>query len=65
ISTALKSINNSIIIVGGENEKNILQTCLEYQEYNSAIETCIIKNCKHLPQLEQPKSFLETINIYL
>ena len=65
ISTALKSINNSIIIIGGENENNILQTCLEYQEYNSAIETCIIKNCKHLPQLEQPKSFLETINIYL
>lgn len=65
ISNALKSINNSIVIIGGENENNIMETCLEYQEYNSAIETCIIKNCKHLPQLEQPNSFLETIQIYL
>lgn len=65
ISNALKSINNSIVIIGGEKEVNILDTCLEYQEYNPAIETTIIKNCKHLPQLEQPKDFLEALKIYI
>lgn len=65
ITNALKTINNSIVIIGGEDERNILETCLEYQDYNPAIETCIIPKCKHLPQLEQPKSFIENVQIYL
>ena len=62
---ALKTINNSIVIIGGEDETNILSICKEYQEYNPAVEYVIIDNCKHLPQLEQPKKLLETLDIYL
>ena len=62
---ALKSINNSIVIIGGEDEDNIRMKCIEYQEYNPAVEYVILENCKHLPQLEQPEKLLETLKIYL
>lgn len=65
ISHALKSINNSIVIIGGETEPNILEIFDEYKELNSAIETSIIDKTKHFPQLEQPKSFVETLKIYM
>lgn len=65
ILQAIKSINNSIIVIGGEDEQNITETCIEYQEFNPAIETAILPGCKHLPQLEQPKKLLETLRIYL
>lgn len=64
IINALKKINNSIFIVGGSEEINIVNNIEEYKFYNSAIESSIIVKTKHLPQLENPGKLLEIINIY-
>lgn len=61
---ALKEIDNSVFIIGGSNEENIKTTIENYSYYNSAIESYIIKNTKHLPHLEAPNSLLEQINIF-
>ena len=37
----------------------------EYTEYNSAIETFVLKGSKHLPQLESPEQLLEQLLIFL
>lgn len=65
ISHAIKEINNSIVIIGGEDEKNISEIFMEYQEFNPAIETVMINNSKHFPQIEQPKEFLNAIKTYM
>lgn len=65
ISHAIKEINNSIVIIGGEDEANILETFMEYQEFNPAIETAVINNSKHFPQIEQPKEFMNVIRTYM
>lgn len=62
---ALKEINNSIYLVGGENESDITSIISEYVSLNPAIESHIIPNSKHLPQLEQPLELLNSIDIYL
>lgn len=65
ISHAIKEINNSIVIIGGEDEKNISEIFMEYQEFNPAIETVMINNSKHFPQIEQPKEFMNAIKTYM
>lgn len=65
ISHAIKEINNSIVIIGGEDEKNISEIFMEYQEFNPAIETVMINNSKHFPQIEQPKEFINAIKTYM
>lgn len=62
---ALKELNNSIYIIGGELENNINETLEQYTELNPSIETSIIKNTRHLPHLERPEAFINTIDIYL
>lgn len=61
----LKDINNSILMIGGEREKDIYITIENYKYYNAAIEEVYIPNTKHLPQLEAPDEMLEQIKVFL
>lgn len=61
----LKGINNSILMIGGEEEENIKTTIENYKYYNAAIEDVYIPETKHLPQLEAPDAILEQINMFL
>ena len=62
---ALKHINNSMFIIGGEKEDDIKTTMENYAHYNPTIETTTISKTKHLPQLEAPEELLEQIAIFL
>ncbi len=61
----LKDIDNSILMIGGEQEEDIQNTIDNYKYYNAAIEEVYIPGAKHLPQLETPDEMLEQINIFL
>lgn len=61
----LKEINNSILMIGGEREKDIKTTIDNYKYYNAAIETVYISETKHLPQLEAPDEIIDQITIFL
>lgn len=65
IQRALKEINNSIVIIGGEHEPFIKEIFDDYLELNPSIETVIIEDTKHLPQLEKPTVLLSLLKIYL
>ncbi len=65
IGRALQTVNNDIIIIGGEHQEYIEDIVKTYQKMNSAIESVTIPETKHLPQLESPKDFLKEISIYL
>ena len=65
ILPALKSINQSIYIIGGEKEANISDTISGYQEWNSSIEATTIEKSKHFPHMEMAEKFLDTISLYL
>lgn len=58
---ALKGINNSILMMGGKNKKDIETTLENYAYYNNSIELEYIPETKHLPQLEAPDKILEKI----
>ena len=58
---SLKKINNSILMIGGANKKDIETTLENYLYYNSSIELEYIPETKHLPQLESPDKILEQI----
>ena len=62
---ALKKINHSMCIIGGERQANICDTLDSYVSCNQSIETEILKNCKAYPHLEQPRAFLNLCSIYL
>lgn len=61
----LKEIDNSILMIGGEEEKDIKTTIENYKYYNAAIEDVYIPETRHLPQLEAPDAVLEQINMFL
>ena len=61
ISHALKNIDNSIFIIGGEFEHDIQETITNYTSWNSAIEYEILKETAHLPQLEKHEATLKII----
>lgn len=65
ILNELKEINNSILMIGGEKEKDIHTTIENYKYYNASIEDCYIPETKHLPQLEAPDEILEQIRMFL
>lgn len=65
ISHALKKIDNSIFIIGGEYEKEIENTISEYTILNPAVESEIIKASAHLPQLERPVETVQMIEDFL
>ena len=60
----LRSINQSIVILEGEEEPGGKEISENYVEYNPAIETTIIGYSKHFPHLENPSEFLNTLKIY-
>lgn len=61
----LKEINNSILMIGGEKEKDIRTTIENYKYYNAAIEDYYIPETRHLPQLETPDEVLEQLRMFL
>lgn len=65
ITNALKNINNSIFVIGSQFEDHINHTLTEYTEINPAIETAVIKETKHLPQLERPDEVLSLMSVFL
>ena len=65
ITHALKEINQSVTILYCEGENDSEKIAESYTTYNPAIESCMLKHAKHLPQLETPGKFLEILNIYL
>ena len=62
---ALKKLNHSICIIGGEAEKDIEDIMDAYVFYNPSIETEKISGCKHYPHIEQKESFLSLCSVYL
>lgn len=65
INHALRSIDQSVIIMTGETESEMQNIATSYVDCNPAVETCMIKHTKHLPHLESAESFIENVNIYL
>lgn len=65
ITHALREINQSVTILYCEGETDSEKIAESYTTYNPAIESCMLKHAKHLPQLEIPGKFLEILNIYL
>jgi len=65
INHALKKIDNSIFLIGGSHETNIYSIFKDYQDLNPVIETALIENTKHLPQLEAPEKFYRQLTIFL
>ena len=65
IGHALKSIDNDIVILGGEYQENIHETVSDYQAVNPAIEAAFLPDTRHLPQMEAPEEFLKLLEIYL
>lgn len=62
---SLKEINNSILMLGGTEKKDI-ETILEnYAYYNNSIEIEYLPETKHLPQLEAPDKVLEQIKLFI
>lgn len=65
IDHALQSIDNDIVIIGGEHQEYIQDTIRAYCRMNPAIEAVTVKDSRHLPQLEVPEDFLKQISVYL
>ncbi|SET52165.1 alpha/beta fold hydrolase [[Clostridium] polysaccharolyticum] len=61
ISRALKQLNHDIHIILGDALPNCesIKNC--YYELNNSIEINTISNTKHLPQLENPEAFIDSI----
>ena len=54
ITHALKEINQSVTILYCEGENDSEKIAESYTTCNPAIESCMLKHAKHLPQLETP-----------
>lgn len=65
INHALSEINQSITVLSCEGKKDSDKIAESYMTCNPAIESCILKHAKHLPQLETPEKLVEILNIYL
>ena len=57
--------NKKNYIISGKKKQGINEIIEEYTSLNPAIETYLINNSKHLPQIEQPEEFVNAVNIYL
>lgn len=62
---ALKEINHSIYIIGGEEKLENKTIVDNYKYYNGSIEASFIEKTKQLPHMERPTEFLKTLNTYL
>lgn len=63
-TNALKTIDNSICLVGGTAVSNIKDTFHRYVELNPAIEYTYIANTRYLPHLEHPEEFLAAVQMF-
>lgn len=61
---ALKEINNSIYIIGGQKKENINTIIENYSYYNHSIEKFMIDHTKKYPHIEKPSVFLDQTNIF-
>lgn len=64
ITQALKSIDNSIYILQGDSEARARESIALYTSINPAIESEIVPNAKHLPQIEAPEQVLEAAGVF-
>lgn len=62
---ALKKLNHSICIIGGQEQKDIHNILDSYVSFNPSIETEYICNSKLYPHIEQTDSFINLCSIYL
>ncbi len=65
ITHALKSINNSIYIIGSSEISDNQSVIENYVSYNASIETTYIEKAGKLPHMESPDKITEYINIFL
>lgn len=65
ITNALKKIDNSIYLIGGEDLYKKKEILNEYISYNPAIEYTLIPHTKFLPHMERPVEFLTAVYTYL
>jgi len=65
INSALKEINNSMIIIAGKKCDNIESIVDNYTAINPAIEVDYIDKVKMIPQLESPDEFYRHLEIFL
>lgn len=63
IPHCLESLTNSIFIIIGCEEYDNIQLAEKYKDILPSIELSEVKETKYLPQLENPKKFIEQINI--
>ena len=64
ISHAVKSLDNSIYIVEGEDESNGAGIVEDYCKANPAIESATIPYSKHFPHIENVEAFLEQVGAF-
>ena len=62
---AIKEINNSIYLLGGQHKDDITNIIDNYTYYNNAIEAAYIPKTKQLPHLERPEEVLKLLDLYL
>ena len=55
----LKSIKNSVMIIGGRHQQNIEKTINEYKTVNDSIESVILNKSRLLPHVEVSDLFVE------
>lgn len=61
----LKELDHSILIIGGADEPDIKDNIENYVYYNKAVESVMIENTSHLPQIERPEEVLKNIDVFL
>lgn len=61
---ALKEINHSIYIVGGQKFSSITTTIENYSYYNPSIESFVIDHTKNYPHIEKPSIFLDQTSVF-
>lgn len=64
ITNALKKIDNSIYLIGGEYMEHCKSTFQEYVSQNPSIEYTIIPETKYLPHIEKPMEFLTQVKTF-
>lgn len=62
---ALKQIDHSMYIIGGDGVRDIQNTVGGYQHFNPAIETIQIKETSQMPHMENPEETADICRLYL
>lgn len=61
VSNALREINNSILLVGGDRVDNIQEILMEYQQLNPAVEISILEKTGRYIALDSPEKLLSIL----